>query len=233
MKQALVIRHVPYEALAGFQAPIEAAGYMIEMADVTDPGFADRDLGAPDLLVLMGGPMGVYDRDGHPWIAGELARLARRIAAGGPTLGVCLGAQMVAAAMGAKVCPGPVKEVGFASVTLNEAGLASPLRHIADIPVLHWHGDTFDLPADVQLLASTPLYPHQAFRRSNHLLALQFHPEMGEDASFDIWLDRGERWLAEAGSDAATLRASQARHGARAVAAGQALLADWLARLQR
>ena len=83
--------------------------------------------------------------------------------------------------MGARVYPGPVKEVGFAPVAINAAGRGSPLRHIEDVPVLHWHGDTFDLPPGVELLASTDKYPQQAFRRGDNLLALQCHPEMGED----------------------------------------------------
>lgn len=233
MKQALVIRHAPYERLAGFRAPIEAAGYAIEHVDVADSGFTACDLVAPDLLVVLGGPMAVYERDAHPWIAGEVARLAARLAAEKPTLGVCLGAQMIAAALGGDVWPGPAKEAGFAPLVLSEAGRASPLRHLAGVPVLHWHGDTFDLPAGVDLLASTHLYPHQAFARGSHLLALQCHPEMGEDESFERWLEKGGRWLALAGTTPDALRAEYARKGPGAVAAGRALLSEWLASAQR
>lgn len=231
MKTALIVRHTPYEGLAGFRAPVEAAGYALERVDVTDPGFAEIDFDAPDLLLMMGGPMGVYEREAHPWIAHELERLAGRIDRGLPTLGVCLGAQMIAGAMGAEVRAGPVKEVGFAPVTLNAAGAASPLRHVAEVPMLHWHGDTFDLPAGVELLASTPAYRHQAFRRGAELLALQFHAEMGEDPRFEAWIESGPAFIEAAGTAPERLRAEHVAHGPAAVSAGQAMIAEWLAAL--
>jgi GMP synthase (glutamine-hydrolysing) len=230
MKSALIIRHTPYEGIAGFRAPVEAAGYEFTHIDIADPAFPHIDFDEPDLLIVLGGPMGVYETDPHPWITGELTRLARRIMMDRPTLGVCLGSQMVAAAMGARVYPGPVKEVGFAPVELTAAGLGSPLRHIENVPVLHWHGDTFDLPPNVELLASTTQYPHQAFRRGNNILALQCHPEMGEDPSFEIWL-KDEAYIEQAGLTVAELRAQHDALGKAAVAAGQKLIADWLDRL--
>lgn len=228
MKTGLIVRHTPYEGIAGFRDPVEAAGYALDRIDVTDPSFHAIDWTAPDLLILMGGPMGVYETAAHPWIHGELAGLARRLAAGRPTLGVCLGAQMIAAAMGARVYPGPAKEVGFAPVTLNAVGAASALRHIADVPVLHWHGDTFDLPDGTELLASSALYPHQAFRRGSALLALQCHPEMGEDERFEAWLAGADDYVAEAGTCPVTLRADYAKRGPVAVAAGRRLVSEWL-----
>ncbi|MCA1199748.1 glutamine amidotransferase [Sphingomonas sp. R647] len=229
--RALVIRHKPYEGLAGFWAPITAAGYAIDTVDVDDPAFAALDFAAPDLLVLMGGPMGVYERDAHPWIANEVARLADRLAAGKPTLGVCLGAQLIAAALGAEVFAGPVKEVGFAPVALNDAGATSPLRHLRDVPILHWHGDTFDLPEGAELLASTPAYRNQAFRRGAHLLALQFHPEIGEDTQFEDWLDGPDDYVAQGGLTIPELRDQHERLGPAAAAAGRAMLGEWLAGL--
>lgn len=231
MKTALVIRHTPYEGIAGFRAPVEEAGFVIDRVDVTDPAFPHIDFDEPDLVVMMGGPMGVYETAQHPWIACEIARLARRIMLDRPTLGVCLGSQMIAAAMGSRVYPGPVKEVGFAPVKISPAGLGSSLRHIEDVPVLHWHGDTFDLPPGVELLASTDRYSHQAFRRGNNLLALQCHPEMGEDPRFEAWLE-GESYIAEAGLTAAELRAQHDRLGPAAVAAGRKMIADWLDRIE-
>lgn len=228
MKTGLIIRHVPYEGVAGFRAPIEEAGYVLDRFDVTDRGFNGLDFLAPDLLILMGGPMGVYEQDTYPWIAWEVARLAERIAARRPTLGVCLGSQMIAAAMGAKVYAGPVKEVGFAPVMLTPEGEASPLRHIAGVPVLHWHGDTFDLPDGAERLASTAAYRNQAFRVGRHLLALQCHPEMGEDPRLASWLEDVD-YLAQAGTDVATIRRDEATFGSSTVAAGRVMLAEWLA----
>lgn len=225
-KTGLIIRHVPHEGIAGFRAPIEAAGYELSRIDVTDGNFGGVDLTEPDLLIMMGGPMGVYEQDAHPWIACQIRRLARRVEAGRPTLGVCLGAQMMAAAMGARVYPGPTKEVGFHPLSRVEGD--SPLRHLADVPLLHWHGDTFDLPVGAELLASTAAYPHQAFRRGANILALQFHAEMGLDPRFGEWVDQWPCAIAEAGRSAAAMHADHDAHGARAVAAGRRMVAEWL-----
>lgn len=226
-KKALIIRHVPYEGVAGYRAPIEAAGYHVDRIDVSDPGFSEVDLRAPDLLIMMGGPMGVYQHDAHPWIACQLRRLALRLEADRPTLGVCLGSQMLAAALGGQVYAGPVMEVGFHPVTVHDPR-AGPLRHIVDVPVLHWHGDTFTLPGNVELLASSQHYAHQAFRRGSNILALQFHAEMGLDPRFDAWIESGRDAIAQAGVDEPSLRAAHDAHGPVAVAAGQAMITEWL-----
>lgn len=227
-KKALIIRHVPYEGVAGYRAPIEAAGYEVDRVDVDDPVFSSYDLRDPDLLIMMGGPMGVYEQERFPWIACQLRRLTQRLEAGRPTLGVCFGSQMMAAALGAEVYPGPAKEIGFHPVTVAPTAFDSPLRHIVDVPMLHWHGDTFTMPDNVELLASTSLYAHQAFRRGPNILALQFHGEMGLDPRIDAWIEQGTEAIAEAGTDEATLREAHERLGPSAVAAGQAMIGEWL-----
>jgi GMP synthase (glutamine-hydrolysing) len=227
----LLVRHVPVEGISGFREPVEAAGYAIDRIDVTDPGFADTDFVGPDLVVLMGGPMGVYETNRHPWIVHEIERLRDRLAANRPTLGVCLGAQLVAAALGAAVYPGPKAEIGFSPIALSEAGQAGPLRHLDGCPVLHWHGDTFDLPAGTELLASSGLYARQAFRRGDAVLALQFHAEMGLDPRFESWIADNPAALAALGLTPAELRRAYADLGPRAVTAGRRMIADWLSRL--
>ena len=229
MLSALVIRHERDEGLAGFSAPIDARGYMIDEMYVGDPDFLALDLLEPDLLVIMGGPMGVYEQDRYPWLGHEIVRVAERIAADRPTIGVCLGSQVMAAAMGARVFRATVNEVGFAPVALNPAGQASPLAEVAGVPMLHWHGDTFDLPEGTSLLASTPAFPHQAFARGDNILALQFHPEMGEDVSFAEWCAHGIDFAAKAGTTPDRLAADYAVLGPQAVAAGRRLLDRWLA----
>ena len=228
-KTGLIIRHVPHEGIAGYRDPIEAAGYTLDRIDVDDPAFGSVDLSEPELLIMMGGPMGGYEREQYPWIGCQLRRLARRLDADRPTLGVCFGAQMIAAAMGARVYPGPAKEVGFAPVTL--VGAPSPLRHLRDVAVLHWHGDTFDLPAGAELLASTDGYAHQAFRRGRNILALQFHAEMGLDPRFDEWVDQWPEAIAEVGSTEKAIRRDHEDHGPAAVAAGRLMVGEWLAEL--
>ena len=135
---------------------------------------------------------------------------------------------MIAAALGGEVFAGPASEVGFHPVTLRPAALAGPLRHIANVPVLHWHGDTFTLPPNAELLASSPLYEHQAFRRGDTILALQFHAEMGLDPRIEDWIDGGQAAMARAGTSEARLRADHDTLGPAAVTAGQAMIAEWL-----
>lgn len=231
MKRALIIRHVPYEGVAGYRVPIEAAGYTIDRIDVADPAFASLDLREPDLLIMMGGPMGVYEQDRFPWIGCQLKRLTMRLHADRPTLGVCFGAQMIAAALGGDVFAGPVKEVGFHPVTLLDAALDGPLRHLFNVPILHWHGDTFSLPNDAELLASSHLYEHQAFSRGRNVLALQFHAEMGNDPRFDEWIAEWPDCVQEAGGSESSLRWEHESFGPNAVAAGQAMIGEWLENL--
>jgi GMP synthase (glutamine-hydrolysing) len=118
-------------------------------------------------------------------------------------------------------------EIGYSTLEVRDPLLA-PLEAV---PVLHWHGDTFDLPPDTEVLASTELYPHQGFRRGSNILALQFHVEMGESETFETWVERGGRGIAEAGTTPEHLRADQARYGPPSLVAGQAMIADWLAAL--
>lgn len=229
MKTALVVRHVVFEGVAGYREPIEAAGYEVERIPACETDFAALDILAPDLLVVMGGPMGVYETAAYPWLGSEIEAIRARLAAGRPTLGVCLGSQLIAAALGARVFPGATREVGFSPLSLTPAGLASPLRHLAGIDVLHWHGDTFDLPDSVELLAGSATYAHQGYRRGPNLLALQFHAEMGEDSRFHEWIAEGRAYLAGAQVDPTALAADHDRLGSAAVRAGRAMIAKWLA----
>jgi GMP synthase (glutamine-hydrolysing) len=226
-KTCLAVRHVAFEDMGLLAALLAKRGYdALWLEAGVDPIDASTLL-QPDLVVVLGGPIGVYEADTYPFVTGEIAAVAARLQANRPILGICLGAQMMAAALGARVAPGPVKEIGWTPLTLTPAGQASVLAPLATAPVLHWHGDNCDLPAGCERLAATAHCPVQAFRRAPWQLALQFHIEV-EPARVERWLIGHTVELAKAGIDPRTLRAQAKTYGAVTAAAGRAVLSQWL-----
>lgn len=230
-KIALILRHVHFEDLGCFAEPLSAAGYAIHYSTVGEEDFCQGDPLSPSLLIVLGGPIGVYEEDAYPFLVAERAFIAARLAARLPTLGICLGAQLIAAALGAEVFATGLKEIGFAKLALTEAGRSSSLRHLDGIPVLHWHGDTFTLPAGASNLASSALVEQQAFSIGNWLLGLQFHPEADTDGRFERWLVGHAAELASAAINPSTLRQDAEKYGPRLRAAGRSMLGEWLAGL--
>lgn len=169
-----------------------------DRTDCEDPSVSGYDLESlrrpkvPDGVVVMGGPMGVYETRAHPWIEQELAVLKEAIDGGLAVLGVCLGAQLLAAAAGSSVYKGERPEIGFGWVKLTREGKAHPVLGASagnadNLEVFHWHGDTFDLPRGATLLASSPLYENQAFSLGPTVLGLQFHLEVDEE-TLALWI---------------------------------------------
>ena len=175
--RTLAIRHVGFEHLDLLEGILEQRGHEIRYLDMGVDRLDDIDPQADDLVVILGGPIGVYERDAYPFLNAEVAFTARRLSARKPTIGICLGCQIMAAALGTEVYPGPAKEIGWKPLQLTNPGKFSLLGDIGGAPVLHWHGDTFDLPHGATLLASTDLVQNQAFSIGNYGLALQFHLE--------------------------------------------------------
>jgi GMP synthase-like glutamine amidotransferase len=174
--RVLAFRHVPFEPLGLIADALEAASIGYEHVDLfREP---ERSIPEADGIILMGGPMSV--NDGLPWIDRELALIRDMAAAGRPVLGVCLGAQLIAKALGARVYRNTVKEIGWFPVEWTAeaqsdalfAGLSSPET------VFHWHGETFDLPAGSERLACSKDCRNQAFRTGNNVYGLQFHLEV-------------------------------------------------------
>ena len=226
-KSCLAVRHVAFEDL-GLLGPLLAErDYRVRWLEAGVDPIEAAALVEPELVVVLGGPIGVYEADVYPFIAGEIAAVAARLRSDKPMLGICLGAQMMAAALGARVAPGPVKEIGWAPVTLTDAGQASVLAPLRDIPVLHWHGDNCDLPPGCERLASTAPCPVQAFSRTPTQLALQFHIEV-EPARIERWLIGHTVELGKAGVDPRSLRDQAKAHGAATMAAGRQVLSQWL-----
>ncbi len=181
--KAVVFTHLPFEDLGSLRPVLERRGFVIEAIDVATACFPLPQAEHCDLLVVMGGPIGVYDAGDYPYVAAEIQSLRRRLAAQKPTLGICLGAQLMAAALGAKVYPGANgSEIGWFPIQPGSQPAPAWFAPLLDenLHVFHWHDDTFDLPAGALHLARTDLYENQAFSVARHALALQFHPEVTE-----------------------------------------------------
>ncbi len=166
----------------------ESPGYILDWAKWNDfevsytrlyNGETLPEINAFDMLVVMGGPMGVYDSEKYTWLNNEKEFIKEAIESDKYVLGICLGAQLIAAAMGAKVYPSGIQEIGWYPIELTEKGdkLWGSLDPENRWMVLHWHGDTFDLPEGAQLLASSKVTKNQAFLLGNNVLGLQFHLE--------------------------------------------------------
>jgi len=232
LKTAVAIRHVPFEDLGAFRTPIEAAGYKIHYWDIGEQDLWTLEPVKTDLLIVLGGPIGAFEDGAYPFVAEEIDILEQRLAAGRPTMGICLGAQLIARAAGARVHPGKAKEIGFAPVELTEAGRNACLAPFADEPMtLHWHGDTFDLPAGAERLASTDTCENQAFSMGPNVIGFQFHPE-ASTRGFEKWLIGHAHELGAAGIDIPGLRVDAETYGAELERKAHRVAADWLTGLE-
>lgn len=230
MKTAAVIRHVHFEDLGTFAAPLKEAGFTYQYYNMGRDSLPDAL--APDLLIVLGAPVGVYEEDKYPFLRGELDLLEVRLAKGAPAFGICLGAQLIARALGARVYPSGLKEIGWGPVDLTEAAATAPLRHLSGAPVLHWHGDTFDLPEGAVHLASTAKCRNQAFSLGANILGVQFHPEVDPAAGIEPWLIGHAAEIGAAGIDPRGLRAGAAgAAGAALPEKARRMFAEWLGAL--
>lgn len=232
MKSALAVRHVYFEDLGTFEQVLKNAGYKLSYVDVWSHDLTALNPLQPDLLAVLGAPVGVYETEAYPFLAAERDLLAARLRANLPTLGICLGAQQIAAALGAAVKPSGIKEIGFSPLSLTEAGKSGPLRHLEDIPVLHWHGDIFEIPHGAMRLAATSLCANQAFSLGNNVLGLQFHPEIDSSRGLEAWFIGHASELATASIDPRTIRGDVATHGARLKQAAHDMFTNWLKQLE-
>ncbi|HSG81492.1 MAG TPA: gamma-glutamyl-gamma-aminobutyrate hydrolase family protein [Gemmatimonadota bacterium] len=182
-----VIRHVEIEDLGFLGEGLRRGGIAFRYVDASSLAPETLDLEGP--LIVLGGPMGAYEVDRHPFLTFEIELIRRHMDAGRPVLGICLGAQLIAAAAGARVYPGERgKEIGWADVQLTDAGSAD--RIWTGFPrcfkTFHWHGDSFDIPDGAELLGSSDKYP-QAFRLGPSAYAVQFHAEV-VPARLEAWI---------------------------------------------
>ncbi|WP_257477125.1 glutamine amidotransferase [Acidipropionibacterium jensenii] len=228
MPAAVALRHVHFEDLGLLEPVLRDSGYGVEYLDVADSADRIPDLD-PGLLIVLGAPVGALDTDSYPWLGAERELLRHRLATGGPTLGICLGAQLLAVAAGGSLDSGEAVEIGFSPIHLTQEGSTSVLGHLDGVPVLHWHGDRFTTPATGTLLARTEA-AEQAFSIGPGVLGLQFHVE-ADPAHIERWLIGHAHELAGNGVSPARIRADAEAFGAELARAGRGMIQEWLAEL--
>lgn len=207
MKMAHVIRHIHFEDL-GLLAPILAEhGYQYRYWDVGLDDLTELESIKPDLLIILGGPISANDVDAYPFLAEEQRLVKRQIDSGRALLGICLGAQIIARAMGGIIDPMAYKEIGLAPLALTDAGRQSILAPLAEAEmVLHWHGEACRIDESLTTLAYSSACEHQAFLYGNQILGLQFHLEVPL-YGLERWFVGHHHELASTNIDVKALRA--------------------------
>ena len=210
-RSAVALRHVAFEDLGLLSAVLDRAGWDLAFCEAAIDDLGHASIENADLLIVLGGPIGVYEAEAYPFLTREIQLLERRLKQDRPTLGICLGAQLMARALGARVYAGDTKEIGWGKISLTEQGATSCLAPLAEdgAHVLHWHGDTFDLPNGAMRLASNTHYENQAFAFGRNALALQFHLE-ADPRQLEEWYVGHAVELSAAGIPVTELRTATA-----------------------
>jgi GMP synthase-like glutamine amidotransferase len=183
--RAHYLQHVEFEGLGSIAPWLEEAGYEITNTRLFESA-KFPDLKKIDLLVVMGGPMSVNDEDDFPWLVSEKQFILEAINSGKPVLGVCLGAQLIASAIGARVYRNHVKEIGWFPIHGMLSNNTSVFSFPPSMKVFHWHGETFDLPSGATRLAKSDGCENQAFQFGKSVIGLQFHLETTPKAAREI-----------------------------------------------
>jgi GMP synthase (glutamine-hydrolysing) len=173
-----VFRHAPNEEFGTLRPALEARGFELEPVELYQPGATVPEIDSAAALVFMGGPM--CANDDLPFLRREAELIRQAAQSGSPVLGICMGAQLIAKALGGRVYKSAVPEIGWFHIHVTPAGMSDPVFAHSENPqpVFHWHQDTFELPPGAELLATTPTCRNQAFRRGRNVYGFQFHPEM-------------------------------------------------------
>lgn len=230
MKTVVVFRHVPFEDVGTLGDTLHECGFQYHYIDTPITSLATFDPLHADVLIVLGGPISANDETGYPFLRQELTIIRQRLAQQRPVLGICLGAQLMARALGARVAPLGVKEIGYGSIQLAPTPQAAVLAPLSNVPVLHWHGDRFEIPDSAIRLAGSVVCDNQAFSVGKHALGLQFHPEVSQ-TGLEGWLVGHACELELAGLSLGDLREQAAHHSASLALAAQQVMTRWLDQL--
>jgi GMP synthase (glutamine-hydrolysing) len=224
----VALRHVAFEDL-GLLAPImEREGWDVAYCEAAVDNLSHPSIKNADLVIVLGGPIGVYETNDYPFLTSEISLIEYRLSRDLPTAGICLGSQLMAKALGSRVFKGAIKEIGWGTVEPTEEGRASCLKALQrEAVVLHWHGDTFDLPREAVRLASNQHYENQAFAYGRNSLALQFHLE-ADPRQLEEWYVGHANELAAAQISVTDLRVATQRHQSGLAQRADSVFGDWL-----
>jgi GMP synthase (glutamine-hydrolysing) len=180
-------QHVPYEGLACIEDWINQKSYPLSVTRFQE-GEEPPAMSTYDWLFVMGGPMGVYEQEKYPWLKGEIDHIRQAIEAGKTVIGICLGSQLIASALGQAVFPNKEPEIGFFPVKFTAEAQKHSLFSIFpdEMPVFHFHGDTFDLPYEAKHLCFSEAAKNQGFLYKENVLGLQYHFELTEEAAIKM-----------------------------------------------
>ncbi|WP_424192135.1 glutamine amidotransferase [Ampullimonas aquatilis] len=231
MKTVLALRHIHFEDLGILEPLLHERGYEINYLNAATDDLNSVDVRQPNLLVVLGGPIGAFDEIRYPFLDQELVLIRQRLEAQQPILGICLGAQLMARGLGASIASMGVKEIGFGPISLTPEGRNSVLAALVDTPVLHWHGDRFELPLGTQLLAGTQVCVNQAFALHEYALGLQFHLE-ADTNHLEHWLVGHASELAQFDIDPSQLRIQAAQHGPLLMTTAKQVFNLWLDQIE-
>ncbi|GGY18938.1 glutamine amidotransferase [Paludibacterium paludis] len=232
MKHALILRHLAFEHAGTLEDVLARHRYQFQYVDAPLADLVRLDIIGPDLVIVLGGPIGACDDERYPFLTAETLRIRERLASGKPLIGICLGAQLIAKALGQPVYPARKKEIGWQPLSWAPLLADSGISALARAPsMLHWHGDTFDLPDGATRLASTETTPNQIFTYRNTVLGLQCHPEIRPE-EIESWLVGHAAELSAAGIDPGTVRADTLRYGTALANAAFQGFSDWLSRVE-
>ncbi len=229
MKEVVAIRHVAFEHLGSLGTFLSGRGFRIRYLDAGMHDLSAVDPLAADLLVMLGGPIGADEDALYPYLQDELRLIEKRLQADKPLLGICLGAQLMARTLGARVYSGQAKEIGWSPIQLSKQGQESCLASLSGCgwQVLHWHGDTFDLPEGAIHLASSDITPNQAFSYAEKALALQFHLEI-DPTEVERWLIGHAHEIGANGLNPLQIRRDTQKIGPAVATAAQNCMNQWM-----